>query len=64
MSTNSAVICTRPTTSSLLFPLTTSRKDEKVWNHAGWKPLFYALGFTCIMFLIRSVFRTVELSEG
>jgi hypothetical protein len=40
------------------------RKDTKIWNHPGWKPLFFALGFTCIMFLTRSVFRTIELSEG
>lgn len=40
------------------------RKDKFLWSRKGWKPLFAALGFTCIMFLIRSFFRVVELSEG
>lgn len=35
-----------------------------LWARAGWKSLYAALGWTCVMFLIRSVFRTVELSEG
>ncbi|GMK58928.1 hypothetical protein CspeluHIS016_0603700 [Cutaneotrichosporon spelunceum] len=40
------------------------RKDSMLWSHPGWKPLYFALGFTCIMFLTRSVFRTIELSQG
>jgi len=39
-------------------------QDKVLWNKPGWKPLHFALGFTCICFLIRSVFRTVELSQG
>lgn len=35
-----------------------------IWAQPGWKSLYAALGWTCVMFLIRSVFRTVELSEG
>lgn len=38
--------------------------DKALWNKPGWKPLYFALGFTCICFMIRSVFRTVELSQG
>lgn len=46
-------------------PLTTRRfQDQHLWSRPGWKPLHWALGFTCICFLIRSVFRTVELSQG
>ncbi|KAL1410669.1 hypothetical protein Q8F55_004688 [Vanrija albida] len=41
-----------------------ARKDEFLWKRSGWKPLYFALGFTCICFLIRSFFRTIELSEG
>lgn len=33
------------------------RKDKVLWNTPGWKPLFFALGWTCIGFLIRSVYR-------
>lgn len=40
------------------------RNDPTLWDLTWWKPLYWALGFTCIMFLIRSVFRTVELSQG
>jgi hypothetical protein len=39
-------------------------QDKVLWSRPGWKGLHYALGFTCICFLIRSVFRTVELSQG
>lgn len=38
--------------------------DKALWNKPGWKPLYWALGFTCICFMIRSVFRTIELSQG
>jgi hypothetical protein len=38
--------------------------DKALWNKPGWKSLYFALGFTCICFMIRSVFRTVELSQG
>ncbi|TXT11269.1 hypothetical protein VHUM_02020 [Vanrija humicola] len=41
-----------------------ARKDEFLWKRSGWKQLYFALGFTCICFLIRSFFRTIELSEG
>lgn len=37
---------------------------DGIWARGGWKSLYAALGWTCVMFLIRSVFRTVELSEG
>lgn len=39
-------------------------RDKYVWNAPGWKPLYWALGWTCIGFLIRSVYRTIELSQG
>lgn len=39
-------------------------RDKFVWNAPGWKPLYWALGWTCIGFLIRSVYRTIELSQG
>ncbi|ORX36045.1 putative integral to membrane protein [Kockovaella imperatae] len=39
-------------------------QDQDLWQRKGWKSLHWALGFTCICFMIRSVFRTVELSEG
>lgn len=35
-----------------------------IWAQSGWKSLYAALGWTCVMFLIRSVFRTIELSQG
>ncbi|KAK8866017.1 hypothetical protein IAR55_001168 [Kwoniella newhampshirensis] len=38
--------------------------DKDLWSRTGWKSLYWALGFTCICFLIRSVYRTVELSQG
>ncbi|WWD17784.1 hypothetical protein CI109_102226 [Kwoniella shandongensis] len=38
--------------------------DKDLWSRPGWKSLYWALGFTCICFLIRSVYRTVELSQG
>lgn len=39
-------------------------QDQILWNRPGWKPLHWALGFTCIPFIIRSIFRTIELSQG
>lgn len=39
-------------------------KDQILWNRSGWKPLHWALGFTCIWFIVRSIFRTIELSQG
>lgn len=39
-------------------------RDAVLWNHPGWHALNWVLGFNCIMFLIRSVFRTVEFSQG
>jgi hypothetical protein len=41
-----------------------SRRDTVVWNHPGWKGLYFALGWTCIFFIVRSCFRVVELSQG
>lgn len=39
-------------------------QDDTLWQRPGWKPLHWALGFTCIWFIIRSIFRTIELSQG
>ncbi|ODO06208.1 hypothetical protein L198_01440 [Cryptococcus wingfieldii CBS 7118] len=39
-------------------------QDSAIWKKPNWEPLYFALGFTCLFFLIRSVFRTVELSDG
>nr|ODO03820.1 integral membrane protein [Cryptococcus depauperatus CBS 7855] len=39
-------------------------EDKQLWNRPRWKPLYWALGFTCICFLIRSIYRTIELSQG
>ncbi|KAH8088115.1 integral to membrane protein [Filobasidium floriforme] len=47
-----------------LFGIRAYKRDPELWGMAWWKPLYWALGFTCAMFLIRSVFRAVELSEG
>ncbi|WOO83396.1 Protein RTA1 [Vanrija pseudolonga] len=51
---------------SLMWCLFTYRvwRDAVLWNHPGWHALNWVLGFNCIMFLIRSVFRTVEFSQG
>nr|ODN93119.1 integral membrane protein [Cryptococcus depauperatus CBS 7841] len=40
------------------------REDKELWNRPGWKPLYWALGFTCICFFIRNVYRTVEVDKG
>ncbi|GHJ87333.1 hypothetical protein NliqN6_3735 [Naganishia liquefaciens] len=48
----------------LMFAWRVYKHDAVIWNHRGWKALYLALGWTCIMFLIRSVYRTIELSEG
>ncbi|KAL7419399.1 hypothetical protein Q5752_006237 [Cryptotrichosporon argae] len=40
------------------------RHDTALRAKPGWQPLYWALGFTCVCFLIRSVYRTVELSQG
>lgn len=29
------------------------KRDPVIWNHRGWKSLYLALGWTCIMFLVR-----------
>lgn len=47
-----------------VFIIRVYKYDKALWNRPGWKGLYAALGWTCVMFLIRSVFRTVELSEG
>ncbi|OWT36398.1 integral membrane protein [Cryptococcus neoformans] len=52
------------TITCLIFGIRAWREDKELWQRPGWKPLFFALGFTCICFLIRSVYRTVELSQG
>ncbi|WVQ82729.1 hypothetical protein IAT38_004861 [Cryptococcus sp. DSM 104549] len=39
-------------------------KDKALWRKAGWKPLYWAIGLSCICFNIRNVFRTVELGQG
>ncbi|ADV20937.1 integral membrane protein [Cryptococcus gattii Ru294] len=52
------------TIACLIFGIRAWREDKELWQRPGWKPLFFALGFTCICFLIRSVYRTVELSQG
>ncbi len=28
------------------------KNDPEVWNKPGWKPLYWALGWTCIGFLV------------
>lgn len=38
--------------------------DKQLWHREGWKPLYFALGFTCICFIVRSIYRTAELSGG
>ncbi|ODO07272.1 integral membrane protein [Cryptococcus wingfieldii CBS 7118] len=48
----------------VIFGVRTWKEDKALWNREGWKPLFWALGFTCICFLIRSIYRTIELSQG
>ncbi|WVF70553.1 hypothetical protein IAT40_005344 [Kwoniella sp. CBS 6097] len=41
------------------------RNDPYLWrNKSGWKKVYWALGFTCIFYLIRSFFRTIELADG
>ncbi|KAK1926730.1 putative integral to membrane protein [Papiliotrema laurentii] len=47
-----------------MFAIRARYQDQVLWSRTGWKPLHWALGFTCICFLIRSVFRTIELSQG
>ncbi|WVR05957.1 hypothetical protein IAU60_002984 [Kwoniella sp. DSM 27419] len=48
----------------ILFGIRAYKNDKELWNRPGWKSLYFALGFTCICFVIRSIFRTVELSQG
>ncbi|OCF31122.1 hypothetical protein I317_07557 [Kwoniella heveanensis CBS 569] len=41
------------------------RNDPYLWrNTSGWKKVYWSLGFTCIFYLIRSFFRTIELADG
>ncbi|WOO83636.1 Protein RTA1 [Vanrija pseudolonga] len=39
-------------------------RDPVLWDLDWWKPLNWLLGFNCVMFLIRSIFRTIEFGEG
>ncbi|WVQ97387.1 hypothetical protein IAU59_004499 [Kwoniella sp. CBS 9459] len=48
----------------ILFGVRAYKDDKELWNRPGWKSLYWAMGFTCVCFIIRSIFRTVELSEG
>ncbi|WWC58468.1 uncharacterized protein I303_101010 [Kwoniella dejecticola CBS 10117] len=48
----------------IVFGVRAFKDDKELWNRPGWKSLYWAMGFTCICFIIRSIFRTVELSEG
>ncbi|WVQ62090.1 uncharacterized protein L199_000226 [Kwoniella botswanensis] len=48
----------------ILFGFRAWKNDKELWAKPGWKSLYWAMGFTCICFVIRSIFRTVELSEG
>ncbi|ORY33699.1 RTA1 like protein-domain-containing protein [Naematelia encephala] len=47
-----------------VFAFRIHRGDRALWDLRWWRPLHYAMGFTCICFVIRSVYRTVELSQG
>ncbi|ODN84436.1 hypothetical protein L202_00386 [Cryptococcus amylolentus CBS 6039] len=47
-----------------LFGLRVRSQAKDIWTTPGWKALYSALLFTCICFLIRSVYRTVELAQG
>ncbi|WVQ70918.1 hypothetical protein IAR50_000443 [Cryptococcus sp. DSM 104548] len=47
-----------------LFGLRVRSQAKDIWSTPGWKGLYFALLFTCICFLIRSVYRTVELAQG
>lgn len=44
------------------------KNDRALWDSGkgkgGWVTLYWAIGWTCIGFLTRSVYRTIELSEG
>ncbi|EIW72485.1 hypothetical protein TREMEDRAFT_41775 [Tremella mesenterica DSM 1558] len=40
------------------------KNDPVIWNKKRWKPLYLAMGFTCICFEIRSIYRTAELGQG
>ncbi|ODN84437.1 hypothetical protein L202_00387 [Cryptococcus amylolentus CBS 6039] len=39
-------------------------RDKSIWDTPNWKPLYFAMAPTCLFFIIRSVFRAVELSQG
>ncbi|KAL1406128.1 hypothetical protein Q8F55_007811 [Vanrija albida] len=39
-------------------------RNPVLWAIGWWRPINWVLGFNCAMFLIRSVFRTVEFAEG
>ncbi|OXG79187.1 integral membrane protein [Cryptococcus neoformans A2-102-5] len=48
----------------ILFGIRVFTGDKQLWHREGWKPLYFAMGFTCICFIVRSVYRTAELSGG
>ncbi|XAO23103.1 hypothetical protein I312_101881 [Cryptococcus bacillisporus CA1280] len=48
----------------ILFGIRVFSGDKQLWHREGWKPLYFALGFTCICFIIRSIYRTAELAGG
>ena len=33
-------------------PVRRYKRDPELWGMAWWKPLYWALGFTCAMFLV------------
>ncbi|WVQ83101.1 hypothetical protein IAT38_005239 [Cryptococcus sp. DSM 104549] len=47
-----------------LFGVRVYLRDAAQWNREGWKPLYWAMGFTCICFVLRSFFRVIELGQG
>ncbi|WVQ82728.1 hypothetical protein IAT38_004860 [Cryptococcus sp. DSM 104549] len=46
------------------FGLRVRKRDAALWTQSGWKPLYFAMGFTCICYIIRSFFRVIELAQG
>ncbi|WVQ70919.1 hypothetical protein IAR50_000444 [Cryptococcus sp. DSM 104548] len=41
-----------------------AHKEKAIWTRPNWKPLYFAMAPTCVFFIIRSVYRTIELSQG
>jgi O-antigen ligase len=63
VSVGSALLAVWILLTTLLFRSISRKRDPVIWNHRGWKSLYLALGWTCIMFLVGEAARRFRVAR-